>query len=150
MNIDGKVLIVTPSSFGEAMSLQTAIVKALKENGIKVDLSGISFSEEDILKTEVGDIGWLLEPVLTVSTDPIIRELLFKCCKRASFGPEKTKIDVDFFEEPENRKYYYPIMMEVLKVNISPFFGFASSVFSKLKGLTDKYLKSKSEQPKKT
>lgn len=147
MNIDGKELIITTASFGEVMALKAAIVKALKENGIKVDLSGISFSEEDILKTEVGDIGWILEPILTISTDPVIRGLLFKCCERAVFGPEKGKIDTAFFETPENRKYYYPIMTEVIKINILPFFGFASSLFSKLQSLTDKFLKSKSPPP---
>lgn len=146
--IDGKELIVTPASFGEVMSLKGAIVKALKENGIKIDLSGINLSEEDISKIELGDVGWILEPVLTVSTDPAIRNLLFKCCERAAFGPEKDKIDVAFFEVTENRQYYYPVMMEVMKINISPFFGLASSVFSKFGDLKEKFLKSKSTPQK--
>lgn len=150
MIIDGKELIVTPASFAEVMALKVAIVKALKENGVKVDLSGINLNEEDILKAKVGDIGWVLEPILTVSTDPIIRKLLFKCCERVVFGPEKTKIDADFFENSENWKYYYPIMTEVMKVNLIPFFEIVSSVLSKLKGMTDKFLKSKSQPPKKT
>lgn len=147
MLIDGKELIVSTASFGEVMALKGAIVKALKENGVKIDLSGINLSEEDISKIEIGDVGWILEPVLTVSTDPAIRDLLFKCCERAAFGPKKDKIDVDFFEIPENRQYYYPIMMEVMKINIAPFFGRLSSLFTKLKGMKDSLLKSKSPPP---
>ena len=139
--IDGKELIVTPASFAEVMALKEVIAKALKENGIKIDLSSIDISSEKISDMEVGEVGWMLEPILTIITDSAIRQHLFKCAERALFG--KDKINADFFEDPENRKYYYPIMMEVIKINISPFFGLASSVFSKLKPLTDKFLKSK-------
>ena len=148
MLIGEKELIITPSSFGQVMALKDPIPKALKENGIKIHLSSIDISPEKIEDMEVGEIGWVLEPILTLATDSNVRKHLFKCCERALIG--KDQINQDFFEEPENRKYYYPIMTEVLKVNIAPFFGFASSVFSKLKGMTDKFLKSKSEHPKKT
>lgn len=140
--IDGKELVVTPASFAEVMSLKGSIVSALKENGVKVDLSSIDLSAENLNKMELGDVGWILEPILTLATNSTVRNLLFKCSERAMFG--KDKVDSDFFEKPENRKYYYPIMMEVIKINISPFFGLVSSVFSKLEGLTDKFLKSKS------
>jgi len=53
----------------------------------------------------------------------------------------KSKVDEDFFEDPEKRKYYYPIMMEVLKINTAPFFGLASSMFSKFEDLKEKFLK---------
>lgn len=148
MLIGEKELIITPSSFAEVMALKSAIAKAVKENGIKIDLSSIDISSDKISDMEVGEIGWVLEPILTLATDSNVRKHLFKCCERAMIG--KDKINQDFFEELENRKYYYPIMMEVMKVNIAPFFGFASSVFSKLKGMTDKFLKSKSEPLKKT
>jgi len=133
--IDGKELIVTPASFADAMALKEVIVRALKENGIKIDLSSIEFDPKDLERMEAGDVGWILEPVLTLMTDSAIRNHLFKCSERAMF--DKSKVDESFFDEVENRKYYYPIMMEVLKVNISPFFGLASSLFSNLPGLTE-------------
>lgn len=139
--INGIELVVTPASFGEVMALKSAIVRALKENGVKIDLSSIDLSEKNLEKMELGEVGWILEPILTLATDDDVRKLLFKCCERVLFG--KDKVDIDFFEKPENRKYYYPIMMEVLKVNIAPFFGLASSLFSKLGDLKDKFLKSK-------
>lgn len=144
--IDGKELIVTPASFAEAMALKEVIANALKENGIKIDLSSIDISSDKLSDMEAGDVGWMLDPVLTLATDGAIRQCLFKCAERAMF--DKKKVNIDLFEEPDNRKYYYPIMMEVLKANISPFFGLASSLFSNLPGLTELVQKLKSTPPK--
>ena len=142
--IDGKELIVTPASFPEAMALKEIIAKALKKNGTKFDLSSVDIKNIDldnIENTNIGDIGWILEHIMTLGTDSSIRNILFKCAERALF--DKEKVNEDFFEKVENRKYYYPIMAEVIKVNISPFFGLASSLFSKLGDLKEKFLKSK-------
>lgn len=144
--IDGKELLVTPASFGDVMALQEVIAKAVKENGIKIDLSSIEFDPNNLEKIDAGDIGWILEPVLTLTTDSTIRKHLFKCAEKAIFN--KLKVNEDLFDPPENRKYYYPIMMEVLKVNISPFFGHVNSLFSTLPGLTELAQKLKSP-PKK-
>lgn len=132
--IDGKELQITPASFKDVMSLKEVISNALKKNGIKIDLSSISIDQE---KLDNGDIGWIIEPILTLTTDGMIRENLFKCAERAMFNKEK--INEDFFEHVENRKYYYPIMTEVLKINIYPFFGLVSSLLLNLPGLTEKF-----------
>lgn len=145
-SINGIELNITPSSFAEVMALKEVIVKKLEENGIKIDLSSVDISSDKLSDMEVGEIGWIVEPVLKLATDSEIRKHLFVCAGRALFG--KDKVDADLFEKVENRKYYYPIMMEVLKVNISPFFGLASSVFSNLPGLTDLLQKLKSQPPK--
>jgi hypothetical protein len=144
--IDGKELIVTPASFAEAMAMQEVIAKALQEKGIKIDLSSVDITEKNLKKMELGDVGWVLDPILTLTTDSEIRKHLFVCAERAMF--DKSKVNADLFEESENRKYYYPIMMEVLKVNIAPFFGLASSLFKNLPGLTDMLQKLQSAPPK--
>lgn len=144
--IDGKELIVTPASFADAMALKEIIAKALKENGIRIDLSSVEFDPKDLAKIEAGDVGWILEPVLTLMTDGTIRKHLFKCAERAMF--DKSKVDEALFEDAENRKYYYPIMAEVLKVNISPFFGLVSSLSSNLPGLKEIVQKFGSQPPK--
>lgn len=146
--IDGKELIVSPASFAEAMAMQEVIAKALQEKGIKIDLSSIDIDFKNLEKFEAGDVGWILEPILTLTTDSTIRKHLFVCSKRAVFGDKKDKVNEDFFEDPENRKYYYPIMMEVLKVNISPFFALVSSSFANLPGLKDMLQKFQSQLPK--
>ena len=143
IKIDGKELIVSPSSFSEVMELKEVITQKLKKDGIRVDLSGINLDENNLEKIEIGDIGWVIEPILTLMTDSAIRNLLFRCAKRAKFGDDK--IDIDFFEDVENRKYYYPIMMEVIKVNISPFLNLASSMFAGFKDLKEKFLGSPSD-----
>jgi len=143
MKIDGKELIISPASFEDAMELKEIIAVALKENGIKIDLSSIDIKSENIDDIEAGDIGWILEPILTLTTDSTIRKHLFKCAERAMF--DKNKVNADLFEPAENRKYYYPIMMEVLKINIFPFFGLVNSKSFSLPGLTEFYQKLKSK-----
>ena len=140
--IDGKELEVTPSSFADVMALKEVIAKALNEKGIKVDLSSVDIDLKNIEKMDLGDVGWILEPVFTLTTDSTIRKHLFKCAERAMFN--KSKVNEDLFEKVENRKYFYPIMMEVLKVNIAPFFGLASSWSSNLPGLKEMFQKLKS------
>ena len=133
--INGIELTISPASFGEVMGLQLAITKALKSHGIKFDLSSLDLGAENLEKMELGDIGWIIEPVITLATDEEIRKHLFNCAKRGLFG--KYQINEDFFEDTDNRKYFYPIMIEVLKVNIGPFFGLVSSLFSRLGSLSD-------------
>lgn len=137
--IDGKELVVTPAPFAIVMDLEEAISGALKRDGIKIDLSSVNIDFDNLEKMDAGDVGWIMEPILTLTTDSTIRGHLFKCAERALF--DKNKVDTDLFEKVENRKYYYPIMMEVLKVNISPFFELASSLFLNLPGLKEKLQK---------
>lgn len=127
MQLEGKELTITPAGFADVFALKRALAVALKRGGIKYDLSGLIIDDKDSNKSEFGDIGFLLEAVLEVSTDPDVQKWLFKCCERVIFGEDK--VNQDFFEEPSNREYYYPIMIEVIKINLSPFFRKLSSVF---------------------
>lgn len=137
MQIDGKELLITPASFGVVMALKKAIGDALRADGINIDLGGINLDDKNPLQSEVGGdtIGSLVENIVAIATAPSVQEHLFACCERATFGEKRDKIDADFFDIPENRKYYYPIMVEVLKVNLLPFFENLGSVFSGFQSL---------------
>jgi hypothetical protein len=135
MNIDGKELKITPSSFDEAMDLKDAIESAVKEG--KISIAG-NFLEKDISENDFSDI---LNAILAVDCSKEIRKCLFICAGRAVLGTEK--ITKEFFEDIENRKYYYQIMIEVLKVNLSPFFAKIFSEFSGIKGKIKNILESK-------
>ena len=127
MNINGKELMVTPGSFAEAMALQKAIGRALK--GTKLDLPGDSLTELD--PDSFGDI---IGAVLGVATSDEVEAALFGCAARAVYGPDKLRVDRDFFEEVANRELYYPIMVEIIKVNVGPFFKGLASKFGALAG----------------
>ena len=145
MQIDGKELLITPASFRDAMALKKAIADALRKNGIKIDVAGVSVDEENPLATEIGSetIGNLIENAMAVATDPKVGECLFTCCESVVFGPKREKINEEYFDKPENRRYYYPIMIEVIKANLGPFFKSLGSVLSDRGGLMSKFLKSK-------
>lgn len=139
--IEGKDLIVTPASLAEAFRLQKAVSDALRKNGI--DLSGVDMEGEKGPEIKEDKIGGIVELILSVATSPDVQASLFQCSERAVFGPEKTKVDFDFFEDVNNRPYYYPIMAYVIKENIGPFFKRLGSLFGMFQSLTENIQKSK-------
>lgn len=143
MKIEGQDLLITPASFADAMALQVAIGKALK--GSKINLSGLSENLQDEVEIDKlsGTVETLANLALSVATNQEVSDCLFKCAERAVFGPNKDKIDKDFFEPVENRKLYYPIMIEIIKENVGPFFGGVSSLLNGLPGMISGFLKSK-------
>ena len=113
MTINGTELRITLGSFQEAMALQKAIGRALK--GTKLELP------EDITAELKADMfSGIIDAVLGVATSDDVEKCLFECAARCLAGTEK--IDRDFFEKAENRQYYFPIMVEIIKANVGPFF----------------------------
>lgn len=113
MTIKGNELKITPASFAEAMALQKAIGRALK--GTKLELP------EDIKAELTTDmLSGIIDAVLGVATSDDVETCLFECAKRCIVGTDK--IDREFFEDPENRQFFYPVMVEIIKTNVGPFF----------------------------
>lgn len=113
MTIKGNELKITPASFAEAMALQKAIGRALK--GTKMELP------EDIKAELTTDmLSGIIDAVLGVATSDDVETCLFECAKRCIVGTDK--IDREFFEDPENRQFFYPVMVEIIKTNVGPFF----------------------------
>ncbi len=132
MHINGKELKITISSFRDARDLEKAIERALK--GTRFEIPSIARSADgkiDLEHTDV-DFSGMVDMVLGVSTSDEVEDCLFKCAERAMVGQEK--VDRDFFERVENREHFYPIMVEIIKVNVGPFF---KALASKFGGLTD-------------
>ena len=146
MKIDGIEIEIQPSTFTNAMALKKAVADALRKDGITLDLKSININDDDILKSDIGEntLGSLIENALAVATDANLRKALFDCCdKVVLFGNERLQVDAAFFEEPDTWGYYYPIMIEVIKVNLTPFFGKLSSMFSGVQELIGKSLRLK-------
>jgi hypothetical protein len=127
MQLNGRELKITPASFAEAMALQKAIGRALK--GTKFSMPSFVTGADgkiDLEKSDV-DLSGLIDLVLGAAVSDEVQACLFACSGRALLGTDK--IDSDFFEKVENRELYYPIMVEIIKVNVGPF----------LKGLASKF-----------
>lgn len=126
-------LTITLGSFKEATALQRALANALK--GSVSDIKIPKSVKDDV------DIGGFLDSLFSVISDQEVENALFACASRSAFNGKK--VDRDFFEEAENREHYYPIMLEVAKANLGPFFkgvlskfmgpGHQGALFQKLK-----------------
>jgi hypothetical protein len=136
--MDKNKLEITPASFSEAMALQRAIGKAINKGNINVDLEGFELNKDDPLKSDVsGDtIGSVISSLISAGTSEEVEAAVFKCANRALY--DYKKINIDFFEKVENRPLYYPIMIEIIKVNIGPFIGGLFSEFGGIIGLIGK------------
>lgn len=128
-------LRITEASFELAFDLKDCFAEALLNIGINLD--------EGVLDGEVSEKGieTLVKSVLAVSSSKKVRNALFACCQTVLYGQDK--VDRDFFMKVENRKLYYPIMIEVAKANISPFFEGLASMFGGLSAQFETILKQK-------
>ena len=109
-----KGLKITPASFEEALELNDSVSEALAERDININ--------PDVFSGDIDgkSIGSIFKIVLSLSKSKRVRIALFACAERAAYKDQR--VDADFFEEVKNRPLYYPIMLEVLKVNLGPFF----------------------------
>jgi len=148
IKIDGKELLITPASFDDAMDLKKSIFDALRGNGINIDTSGMKYNEENPFQSDIGSdtIGNLIENAMAVASDKQVKKCSFTCCESVVFGPDKDKVNRDFFEDVDNRQYYYPIMTEVIKANIGPFFKGLGLMFGIRGGLKEFFQSQKSPQ----
>ncbi len=124
MQINGLELKITEGTLEEAFALKEVLTEALRG---KANLTMPRQAPEgDILDTEIGgdNIGALLDMVMSVATNPKVRACLLTLCKRCAIGEgaDRIKVSMEFFEPVENRKHYYPVMLEVAKANLLPFF----------------------------
>lgn len=145
MKIEGLEVNITVGTFAEAMTLKKAVADALKSNGIKIDLSGFKIDLDDVDNMKFGDIGGILELIMSVATDGKVRDALFALGGRCTVGSgeDKVKVTQELFDPSENRHLYYPLMIEIARENLSPFFKFRNGLSSILSGLNLKSLKSK-------
>lgn len=118
MTINGSELKITAGSFQEALALQKAIGRALK--GTRLDLP--TDAKAEVTTDMFSDI---IGAVLGVATSDDVEACLFDCAKRCVIGSEQ--ITRDYFEKVENRKNYFPIMVEIIKANVGPFIAGLSS-----------------------
>lgn len=129
MQLNGKELRITPASFSDASALQKAIGRALK--GSRFDLSSLPGSSKEELPP--GFLESAIGMILNVAVSDEVEEALFKCSERALLGTDV--INRDFFEAAEHRELYYPIMYEVIAVNVGPFLRGLASKFGALAGI---------------
>lgn len=143
MKFDKNKLEITPAPFADALELKRSIGEALNKK--KLEISGLNVDLDKLVETEVtGDLlGSLLQPVLSLVNSREVERDLMLCAKRALY--DKNKIDADFFEPVETRELYFPIMLEIAKVNIGPFFAGLFSGLKEAKKKAAGFLKSKSK-----
>lgn len=149
MKINGHEFIITPASLEDALDLQDAVFQAIHANKIKFnflddeenqklidvkDNSNKSKLENINIPSEL--VGDFFNTLLSLGMSKKLRSCLFECAKSSTFGKQREAVNRNFFEKHENRQYYFQVMIEVLKVNLTPFYkGLFSQYSDVLKAL---------------
>lgn len=140
MSFDKKKLQITPASFQDANELRRVIGEAIQKGGLNL---GKDFNFDKVMDNEIGPdfLNGILTPIISVINSKEVENAILKCAERALY--DKQKINIDFFEDVKNRHLYIPIMFEIAKENLSPFFGGLSSGLNTIRGKIGNFLKQK-------
>jgi hypothetical protein len=118
----GVVLTVNCADYENADRLFRSVMTELRN--AKADLGALASLGEDISP--------LVQGGMTLLASKEVSDALWSCASRCLYGHEK--VTRKLFEAEDARQDVYPLLWEVAKVNLSPFFG---SLVSMLKtGLT--------------
>jgi hypothetical protein len=105
-----KILKIKYCSFGDFLELKKVVLSNLK---IKID--------SDFVKKNI-DLSFLkelIEPILNLLGNKELDEIMLKLSSLCKL--EEEKLTVDFFENPNNRQYYFECMYYVLMENVKVF-----------------------------
>ncbi len=98
------------AGFQDVMAFKNAALRELGEAGIS--LKGLRVDKEQ-------DISSLLSALLRVVSSDAVYGKLWPCLERSTYNG--AKITQATFEDEKARQDYYEILVEFLKVNITPF-----------------------------
>lgn len=119
---NGHEAVINIASFSKAMKLKNAIAKALLKENI------------DISKLDFENLNSLFSGLLAVDSDEDVNKAIFDCLAKSLYNKEK--ITIDTFEDEKARENYYLILIECLKLNLSPFIKPLISKFQDIKPTT--------------
>jgi hypothetical protein len=121
----GATIMVTPAGFAVVKELHDCVMRSFLTAGGKV---------EDITSPDV-----IFKAILSAGCSKEVEAAIFKCAETAVYSPDGTeakrmKVDKVLFDTPavqeQARGDYYGIIMQVVAVNLRPFF---QALFSVLK-----------------
>lgn len=117
---NGAEVVLNIASFKDAMNLKNAIGKELSKSDIdlkKVDLNT--------------DLSEMFNIILAIDCSDDVFKAIFKCLERSTY--DGFKITENTFEDEKAREDYYEVIIECLRINLSPFF---KGLTSRLKNIT--------------
>ena len=120
---NGAVAEIHMASMREATNLKSSLQQAIKESNCSEDL----FS---VLADGIGDVGInkVFDIFMTLDSNPLVFDSIMGCLARCLYNGEK--ITEFTFSTSKARENYYKIVVEMIKINLLPFFNGVASVLS--------------------
>lgn len=123
----GAKVNINVAPFLEVMRLKSAIQRSFADSKIEINFND--------------NISEMVKTIMEIDSDPEVGKYLFKCLERCTYNGEK--ITENTFEPEKAREDYYDIVIECLKVNLSPFF---KGLVSKWNGISGSLVKKPDSQ----
>lgn len=124
---NGVKIKVNVAPFKDAIRLKNAITKEASKVGF--DLTKLDLNK-DVDATFVNSI---IKPILAIDSSDEFYNAVMKCMERCLYNGEAIREEI--FEDEGAREDYYTVLIEVVKVNLVPFF---KSLVSSSQHLTQK------------
>lgn len=125
--VSGANLCIGIAPFKDCMHLKNVIERELSKN--KIDLSSL-----DLKST---DLSALINPILSIDSSDAFMDAFFKVAIKSTYNDEK--ITQDIFEDEKARIDFYDVMINVIRINLAPFFkGLVSSLKQAIVGFKTK------------
>jgi len=118
---NGDEAVINIASFSNCIKLKSAIARALLAQGVK--LANIDLNNAETI----------IDSILAVDCSEDVLKAVFACIGKSTYNKER--ITEATFEDEKARENYYEIIIECLKLNLSPFL---KPLISKLNGLAVK------------
>lgn len=113
----GAELTLNIASWDEADALQQAVIRELIAVQFDMDLKNL-FGDDVSSK----DINTIKNAVFQIAQSKAVRAALAPCLERCLYNGQKLTLK-DTFNSPSARRDFYPVVWEVMKLNLAPFFA---------------------------
>lgn len=111
---NGALLTVSLAPFADANRLLKAIARELAQ--VNFDLGDL-----DLKEISGKDINVLKNAVFQLIQSDLVEAAVLKCAEKCLYNNQR--ITADTFKEESDRQAYLPVVWEVMKANLSPFFA---------------------------
>ncbi len=118
---------INPAPFKDAIALKNSIEREIKLGGINTD----TFKGKTIEETLRMDLAPFINILAAIDSSSEVNAAIMTCLERCTYNGEK--ITENTFNDVKAWEDYYPIVIDCLKVNLTPFLkGLASYLTTKL------------------
>lgn len=117
---NNKKAVINPAQMNDALYLKRVVFKELASAGIDIESFITKAKNDKSLLDGDFDFNAIIAPIFGLLSSEEIDTAILRCLARCTYDHEK--ITAETFEKEEAREDYYHLVLECLRINLTPFF----------------------------